>query len=143
MRALLQRVTRASVTVDGSCVGEIGPGLLVLLGLPHLFAQWVLSKSRFELQRTRTLHLRRSKYYQSLLTKYEHTASIQTMRLAPHLLDQFRSAVGVILGTSRRIYRAEAIVSVVSGVVMLAAILMLALVFSPVTTAAALRISTE
>ena len=33
MRALLQRVTRASVTVDGSCVGEIGHGLLVLLGL--------------------------------------------------------------------------------------------------------------
>jgi D-tyrosyl-tRNA(Tyr) deacylase len=33
MRALLQRVSCASVDVRGECVGEIGPGLLVLLGL--------------------------------------------------------------------------------------------------------------
>lgn len=33
MRAVLQRVTRASVRVDGETVGEIGVGLLVLLGI--------------------------------------------------------------------------------------------------------------
>jgi len=33
MRAVLQRVTRASVTVDGETVGSIGAGLLVLLGV--------------------------------------------------------------------------------------------------------------
>ena len=35
MRALLQRVTRAEVRVDGVAVGSIGPGLLVLLGVGH------------------------------------------------------------------------------------------------------------
>ncbi len=33
MRAVLQRVTRASVRVEGRTVGEIGPGLLVLVGV--------------------------------------------------------------------------------------------------------------
>ena len=33
MRAVVQRVTRASVTVDGKIIGEIGPGLVVLLGI--------------------------------------------------------------------------------------------------------------
>jgi D-tyrosyl-tRNA(Tyr) deacylase len=35
MRAVVQRVSHASVDVDGERVAEIGPGLLVLLGIGH------------------------------------------------------------------------------------------------------------
>jgi hypothetical protein len=35
VRALVQRVTGARVRVDGDVVGEIGPGLCVLVGVTH------------------------------------------------------------------------------------------------------------
>jgi len=35
VRVLLQRVTAASVTVEGSVVGEIGAGLCLLVGVTH------------------------------------------------------------------------------------------------------------
>ncbi|NND96270.1 MAG: D-tyrosyl-tRNA(Tyr) deacylase [Pirellulaceae bacterium] len=49
MRVVLQRVLHASVTVDDEIVGEIGPGLLVLLGVGHddteAEAAWLASKT--------------------------------------------------------------------------------------------------
>lgn len=35
MKAWIQRVTEASVTIEGERVAEIGPGLLVFLGVTH------------------------------------------------------------------------------------------------------------
>jgi D-tyrosyl-tRNA(Tyr) deacylase len=35
VRALIQRVARANVTVDGEIVGAIGPGLVALIGVTH------------------------------------------------------------------------------------------------------------
>ncbi|HPV24813.1 MAG TPA: D-aminoacyl-tRNA deacylase, partial [Casimicrobium sp.] len=39
MRVLIQRVSSASVTVAGNITGEIGPGLLLLVGVTHADAE--------------------------------------------------------------------------------------------------------
>ncbi|NCF65024.1 MAG: D-tyrosyl-tRNA(Tyr) deacylase [Chloroflexi bacterium] len=48
MRALLQRVSRATVSVDGSIVGQIERGFVVLLGVTHADGQaeavWLANK---------------------------------------------------------------------------------------------------
>jgi D-tyrosyl-tRNA(Tyr) deacylase len=48
MRAVIQRVSRASVTIDGEVVGRIDHGLLVLLGITHsdttADARWLAEK---------------------------------------------------------------------------------------------------
>jgi D-tyrosyl-tRNA(Tyr) deacylase len=48
MRALLQRVTTASVTVDGQLVGRIDKGFVILLGVTHTDteteAEWLARK---------------------------------------------------------------------------------------------------
>ena len=48
MRALIQRVTRANVTVDTKVVASIGPGLLVFLGIHagdgESEAEWMVRK---------------------------------------------------------------------------------------------------
>jgi D-aminoacyl-tRNA deacylase len=50
LRALVQRVSRASVTVDSELISEIGPGLLVLLGVgredSEADADWLADKVR-------------------------------------------------------------------------------------------------
>lgn len=49
MRAVLQRVSEARVRVDGDVVGEIGAGLLVLVGATHTDtiddARWIARKT--------------------------------------------------------------------------------------------------
>jgi len=35
MRVILQRVSRGSVSIDGKIIAEIGPGLVILLGVGH------------------------------------------------------------------------------------------------------------
>lgn len=48
MRAVIQRVSSASVTIDGTAKSAIGPGLLVLLGVGHEDGQedldWLVKK---------------------------------------------------------------------------------------------------
>jgi D-tyrosyl-tRNA(Tyr) deacylase len=48
MRAVIQRVTRGSVTVAGELVSEIGPGLVILVGVGHgdteAQADWLAEK---------------------------------------------------------------------------------------------------
>ncbi len=48
MRAVVQRVSRAAVVIDGECVGKIDAGLVVLVGVTHddtpADAKWLAEK---------------------------------------------------------------------------------------------------
>ena len=44
MRALIQRVSKASVTVEGESVGSIGNGLCVFVGVTHTDTQAIVQK---------------------------------------------------------------------------------------------------
>ncbi len=44
MRAVLQRVTRASVTVDGEVLGKIGKGFMILLGVENSDTEEITTK---------------------------------------------------------------------------------------------------
>lgn len=48
MKAVIQRVTSATVTVEGQTVGQIGPGIMVLLGVEkgdaEAQADWLVEK---------------------------------------------------------------------------------------------------
>ena len=54
MRAVLQRVTRASVRVEGRTIGETGPGLVVLLGVARDDAE---EDARYLAEKTVTLRV--------------------------------------------------------------------------------------
>ncbi|MEV0004620.1 D-aminoacyl-tRNA deacylase [Micromonospora sp. NPDC050980] len=60
MRALVQTVGRASVTVDGAVVGEIADGLLVLLGVTHTDTPQVADTMARKLHELRILDDERS-----------------------------------------------------------------------------------
>jgi D-aminoacyl-tRNA deacylase len=49
MRLVIQRVSRASVTVENQIIGQIGLGLLVLLGIEHADSEedvdWLIQKT--------------------------------------------------------------------------------------------------
>ena len=51
MKALLQRVSEASVSLDGEVLSAIGPGLVVLVGSPIL--RWVVPRRASALTRLR------------------------------------------------------------------------------------------
>lgn len=104
-------------------IEPVWSGLLVALAIPHLIAQWYLSRSRHDLQRQRTTSLRWTGYYHGLLAGHGQLPSILTLRLGDWLLGRYREKTEDIQTASRRLYRQEAVVDVVSGLITLAAVI--------------------
>ena len=67
MRAVVQRVARARVLVDGAVVGEIGPGLCVLLGVAQTDDEAVAERLAGGVARLRVFENDAGKFDLSLL----------------------------------------------------------------------------
>ena len=67
MRAVVQRVSRARVTVDGSVTGEIGNGLMVLLGVGRVDATVVAAAMAEKIANLRIFEDDQRKMNRSLL----------------------------------------------------------------------------
>ncbi len=58
MRAVLQRVTRASVTVDGEVLGKIGKGFMILLGVENSDTEEITDKMADKICKLRILKMK-------------------------------------------------------------------------------------
>ena len=67
MRALLQRVTQGSVSVDGQLVGQIGHGLVILLGVGQGDTQADAQKLSEKIAHLRIFNDEQGKFNRSLL----------------------------------------------------------------------------
>ena len=67
MRAVCQRVSRAQVRVDGAVVGEIGRGLVVLLGVATTDSAEVAARLAVKVARLRVFEDAAGKFAESLL----------------------------------------------------------------------------
>jgi D-tyrosyl-tRNA(Tyr) deacylase len=67
VRAVVQRVRQASVTVDGDVVGEIGPGVVVLLGIAEEDTAPVAERMAWKVARLRIFENAEGRFDRSLL----------------------------------------------------------------------------
>ena len=67
MRAVVQRVARAAVSVDGETVGEIGRGLCVLLGVAQSDDRQIAERLAGRIARLRTFENEEGRFDRSLL----------------------------------------------------------------------------
>jgi len=67
VRAVVQRVSRARVLVDGAVVGEIGPGLCILLGVAQTDDEGVAERIAGRVARLRVFDNDAGKFDRSLL----------------------------------------------------------------------------
>lgn len=58
MRAVLQRVTKASVTVDGEVLGKIGKGFMILLGVEDADTEEIADKMADKICKLRILKMK-------------------------------------------------------------------------------------
>lgn len=83
MKLVIQRVTNASVSVDGSTVGSIGKGLLVLVGIEADDTDEMLPKFVNKMLKLRILRTRTARPTNPLPTSMVHFSSFRSSLYAP------------------------------------------------------------
>lgn len=78
--------------------------VVAVFALPYLFLQWRLAAARYEVDHSRATKRRWNQYFVSTLTARETLGEVKILRLAPLLIDRFRSLMAEFRTTDRRLY---------------------------------------
>jgi ATP-binding cassette subfamily B protein len=79
--------------------------LLLLLAAPYLRFHWRLAAERHALEHARTTKRRWSNYFVGLLTNATAAGEVQLLRLAPMLIERFRTVMEEFRGQDWRLHR--------------------------------------
>ena len=111
MRAVVQRVSRASVTVEGEVVGSCGRGLLVLVGIGHDDTEATARRLAEKLARLRVFENDAGRFDRSLLDVGGEALVVSQFTL---LADTAQGDTTELLGRSATRGQAEPLVAVVA-----------------------------
>ncbi|WZY00884.1 D-aminoacyl-tRNA deacylase [Bacillus sp. FSL W7-1360] len=81
MRVVVQRVTRGCVRVDGDVVGEIGAGLVLLVGVTHQDTEEDVAYCADKIAHLRIFNDENDKMNDSILTRGGHVLSVSQFTL--------------------------------------------------------------
>jgi len=83
--------------------------IMLVLAIPYLFFQWHLTRTRYEIEYTRTTKRRWTRYFVARLVDERWVPEVKLLGLAPLLIDQYRDTMTEFRDQDRRLYLRSAL----------------------------------